>query len=371
MAFPGGAALLDERRQRVHLCNETSAAMWRLLAQGLPEHDVVETLAEHYRIAPRVVADDLAVALSDWTELGLLGDDRDLGSPLSAPRHDWPRGGEPRSQNYALAGFAFELRGAEARIMDHLEATLETFRADNAGGRTRLEIRTDSSGEPFVLLEDGVERLRTARTREMIGAVFQALLEKHVPAAEWLALIHGAAIATADGRAVILPGEGGSGKSTLAAWLSRRGFGFLADDTVALDAPHGRVVAWPLPHSIKRGSWADLAVAMPELAALPSRIVVGREMKFVPAPDDAWTAPPAPVAALVFPRYDTRAEPRLNRLSLLETIERLFAGRIWLGEELTRERVEAFIRWLEPIPSYEARYAALPEAEDFVRRVVD
>jgi hypothetical protein len=105
----------------------------------------------------------------------------------------------------------------------------------------------------------------------MIGAVFQVLLQKRYPAAEWLALIHVAAVSATDGRALVFPGEGGSGKSTLAAWLSRRGFGFLADDAVALGA-QGRVVPWPLAHGIKRGSWSALAAVLPELTALPSRI---------------------------------------------------------------------------------------------------
>jgi hypothetical protein len=204
----------------------------------------------------------------------------------------------------------------------------------------------------------------------MIGAVFQVLLQKRHPAAEWLALIHGAAISTAEGRAIVLPGRGGSGKSTLAAWLSRHGFGFLADDAVGLRASDSRIVPWPLPHSIKRGSWSDLSAVMPEMATLPSRIVNGREIKFIPAPDEAWNAPPARVAALIFPTYDTRAEPALTPLSLLETVERLFAGRMWLGDRLTAARVETFIGWLEPIPAYAVTYRSLQEAEEFIRSAV-
>jgi hypothetical protein len=44
----------------------------------------------------------------------------------------------------------FELSGAEARIVDHLEATLESHRVDGASPGARLEIRTDTSPEPFV-----------------------------------------------------------------------------------------------------------------------------------------------------------------------------------------------------------------------------
>ena len=90
----------------------------------------------------------------------------------------------------------------------------------------------------------------------------------------------------------------------------------------------------------------------------------------VTAPPEAWRAAPAPVGAIVFPSYDARAEPVMRRLSLLETVERLFGGRMWLGQRLTRERTEAFIRWLEPIPAFAISYAELEEAEGFVRSIV-
>lgn len=236
MPFTGGAALLDERRQRLHVCNETAGAMWRLLAQGWSERDVVAALAEHYEVPTDDVAGDLATAQSDWTELGLIGDDRDIDSPLSIRRSDVPRGGEPRRRSYDLAGFAFDLSGSEAKVLDHLEGALEPFAARLEGPRCWVEIDTAQPPEPFVLRVNGAETLRTARTAEMIGAVFQFLLTQVHREAEWLALVHGVAVRSPDGRAVLLPGDGGSGKSTLSAWLGRRGFGLLADDMIALDA---------------------------------------------------------------------------------------------------------------------------------------
>jgi hypothetical protein len=369
VAFAGGTSILDERRQRVHVCNETAGAMWRMLAEGLPEADVVAALAEHYAVPRELVAYDLASARSQWREAGLLREGEDAGSSPGVAARDSPNRGEPRSNAYELGGFAFELSGDEAVVLDHLEATLEPFRSDEDSPRCRVEVGTDSSAAPFVLLEDGIERLRCANAAEMIGGVFQFLLQRVRPDSEWMALIHAAAVRSPDGRAIVLPGDGGSGKSTLAAWLSRRGFGFLADDMVALDT-RDRVVPWPLPHSIKRGSWAALAPTFPELARLPSRIVNSRELKFVAAPQAAWDAPPAPVGALVFPSYGARAEPGLEPLSLLGTMERLFGGRMWLGARLTPDRIEAFVRWLEPIPTYAMTYATLQEAEDFMRSVI-
>jgi hypothetical protein len=367
--FPGGIGLLDEPQQRIHIGNEMAGAMWRLLCEGWSEQDIAESLAEHFALPAERVAHDLANALAAWTEAGLIAGEPEAASPPDAPPSETPIGGKFRRNRYALLGFAFELAGAEPRVLDQLEATLEAYRADRPPPRCKLEIGVAAPPEPFVLSEDGCERMRTATRPEMVGGVYQCLHRRVHHHAEWMAHNHGAAVRCADGRAVLLPGEGGSGKSTLAAWLSRRGFGFLADDMIALDCA-GRVVPWPLPHSIKRGSWAPLAGVFPELDVSPSRIVNGREIKFVSASREAWDAAPAPARAVIFPSYDTRAEPGLAPLTLVETVERLFGGRMWLGERLTPARIEAFLRWLEPIPAYSLRYAKLAEAEAFVRSAI-
>jgi len=51
-------------------------------------------------------------------------------------------------------------------------------------------------------------------------------------------------------------------------------------------------------------------------------------------------------------------------------MERLFGGRMWLGARLTPDRIEGFVRWLEPIPAYAMSYATLQEAEDLMRSAI-
>jgi len=53
-----------------------------------------------------------------------------------------------------------------------------------------------------------------------------------------------------DGTVVVIAGEGDRGKSTLTARLVQRGFAYLTDEVVALDAQHLDVLPYPKPLSV-------------------------------------------------------------------------------------------------------------------------
>ena len=74
-----------------------------------------------------------------------------------------------------------------------------------------------------MLLSDGMERIRTRDYGVLVGGLWQAILERIHPNVEWLALIHGAAVAR-NGEGLALCGPSGSGKSTLTAGLTSAGF---------------------------------------------------------------------------------------------------------------------------------------------------
>src|SRR5207253_2669275 len=108
----------------------------------------------------------------------------------------------------------------------------------------RLEIRQAANGAK-ALLVDGNEQFRTPDEAQLVGGVCQAILEYLHPDVEWLAMVHGAAIARG-GAGLIFPAASGSGKTTLVAHLAARdGFTYLADDLVVLAAPSGQIVPWP------------------------------------------------------------------------------------------------------------------------------
>lgn len=84
-------------------------------------------------------------------------------------------------------------------------------------------------------------------------------------------MLHAAGLALPDGRVVVLVGPSGRGKTTASLHVARR-FGYVSDETIAMDA-EGRVFAYRKPLSIIEGSDLPKAQRAPSdlgLVALPS-----------------------------------------------------------------------------------------------------
>jgi len=128
---------------------------------------------------------------------------------------------------------------------------------------------------------------------------------------------------------------------------------------------------WPLPLSIKQGSFDVVSRLWPELTQVPSyRTWRGLEARLLVPPAAAWDAQPAALRRVVFPYYATGVRPELTRLSSFQTIERLLSDRIWLGSPIIEDRVTAFLAWLEDIPAYALTYADLDDAVRLIEDVV-
>ena len=108
---------------------------------------------------------------------------------------------------------------------------------------------------------------------------------------------------------MVLSGARGSGKSTLAAALVAAGAALVTDDYAPLE--QGSWHVWPVPYApgIKRGSWRLLRRYYPDLQKLQVHRLAGLQIRYLEL-DAARMAPlnrGLPVAALVFPRYQTGA----------------------------------------------------------------
>jgi hypothetical protein len=254
-----------------------------------------------------------------------------------------------------------ELPGPFRMLFAHLETPAAVPRA-------RIEIRAGPIGER-VLVEDGLETMRTVDPAEVIGALFVAVLERTRPNLQWFALIRGAALGLG-GKGPALAGPSGSGKSTLAAGLISQGYSFLADDLIALSEPDGTIVPWPLPLSIKQGSIDIVSAHHPQLAEATPYRTKGVEARMLIPPASAWDAAPVPLRCLAFPCFADGAEPHARRLSCFETIERLLTDRVWLGNPVTEQRMLAFLAWLDRTPCYALSYSSIDKGMQLIAKVV-
>ena len=162
---------------------------------------------------------------------------------LTARTRDQPDDGRRRFEptgRRPVFSFAIE----PVNLIDFVPIFFKHLETPDAVPDVRIEIRQTGENN-IALVVDGIERLRTCDAGQLIGAVNQTILEHIHPGIEWLAIIHGAAVAR-DGEGWAIPAACGSGKTALTAYLLARGFDYLADDHVALSAQRRSSAARPI-----------------------------------------------------------------------------------------------------------------------------
>lgn len=163
-----------------------------------------------------------------------------------------------------------------------------TVTLDPAAG-TDVDDHQVSGSDPDAVMV----RTTQAITRLLIGEQAGKLL-----------MLHAGAVAHPEtGRAVVFVAPGGTGKTTLTRKLAAR-YGYLSDETVAIDADF-RVLPYPKPLSVRRGG-------------APKHELSPDELGLQPAP-----AEPTVVRLCVLDREAGIATPEVTEFSLLDAITEL------------------------------------------------
>jgi hypothetical protein len=369
--FPieGGLLLLDSSSKRLLAFNDAARHVWDLVAAGRSNEDLVSEFAAWWGLPASRAAADVSSILAQWRDLGLLAGYERPPVPLrSVPLAavDSCRASQPQSASQwtcTIRGKAIKFAVGD-EVAPSIRLLFKHLETPSAQPQARLEIAT-APGNEMLLIDDGIERIRTSDFGQLVGALYQAVLRHLNPDVIWLGLIHGAALAR-NGAGVGLAGPSGSGKSTLAAGLLNAGFDFLADDMIALSAPDGTIMPWPLPLSIKPGSIDVVAARHPNLAQAARYRTKGLDARLLVPPASVWDSGPVRLKTLVFPRFIAGAAADLQRISSFDAVARLLADRIWLGYPITEVRVAAFLTWLNDTPTYALIYGGL---DDGVRQI--
>jgi hypothetical protein len=353
-----GLVLFDTSKNCVWAYNDSARQVWDCIEQGCSEHEFVADLAGQYGIPEDVARRDVGAILNEWRVNGLISVDA-RHSPAAAPTKviaagDWAQASEPRwaeTFTCTIQGKVFALAIEPTEPATLLRFMFQHLETPGASPDVRLEVRDAGAGMGAVLV-NGIERLRTADGGVVVGAIDQTILENLHPEIGWLAMVHGGAFSRGNAGFAV-PGICGSGKTTLIAYLiAQKSYTYIADDLIALAAPDGRIVPWPMPLNPKQGSWDLLCEFYPDLSNSPKRRTTrGDARRILPRPD-AWDADPVTLRGFIFPRYVAGAEAKLTRLTPFEALERLLKDRVWLGYPLTEQRVRNFIAWLDDKPAY-------------------
>lgn len=67
--------LVDTGSNRIFELNETAAALWRMLEQGVAVPEIARRLAQRYDVSPGDVRDEIRTTLDIFAAHGLLQDD--------------------------------------------------------------------------------------------------------------------------------------------------------------------------------------------------------------------------------------------------------------------------------------------------------
>jgi hypothetical protein len=126
--------------------------------------------------------------------------------------------------------------------------------------------------------------------------------------------------------------------------------------------PDGRIVRWPLPMSIKEGSWDLLSESYRNLPGFPPYHTKRGEARQLVPSGEAWNTNPVPLKGFIFPRYVAGAKATLTRLTPFEALRRLLGDQIWLGYPITEQRVGNFLRWLNDKPAYTLKHGNVADA---------
>lgn len=374
-ALPDGLLLLDNATSRLLAYNVTARHVWDLIAAGCAGDDLVAEFARTWDIPSSLARSDVNSIVVQWQEQGLLTAAEGGAAPRvslsesdAAPALGTSSAASSSAWTCTIGRSVFRFV-TESGLLPPLRSIFAHLETPGAVAQVQIEARLTPSGEARLVV-DGVERSRTRDAGLLMGGVWQAILDHLHPSLEWLALMHGGAVSRS-GKAVALCAPSGSGKSTLTAALTATGFGYLADDLIAVSAPEGKIVPWPLPISLKPGSFDAIASHRPEIIEARRYRTKGMEARLLAPAAVAWEAEPVPLCGLVFPRFKAGAPPALQRISTFQAIERLLADRVWIGHPITADRVEAFISLLSRTPAYTATYGSLDDGMRLVEDVIE
>ena len=272
--------------------------------------------------------------------------------------------GPRRTASYRINGYCFRTTIFERSIAQGLERLLRPFAIDADGPMLEFTVEP-ASGSALMVCIDGVEKIRSDLENEIIGAMFQAIIESAYGNPQWLSILHSGAVIR-DGRALLLTGQSGSGKTTLTAYLSATGFTYAADDMAALVAPDGLLAPWPVTQTLRPASWGALSEVIPQLVDIPVCASWKGEIKYFASPPRASPQELFPVQVILFPRYDAAAKTELVQLRPLEALQRILGDRVWLGHPLRASNVHSFLAWLEHTPAYALHYKELDAARALI-----
>jgi hypothetical protein len=276
---------------------------------------------------------------------------------------------DPTVTRVSLGQCAVEIECQVPELAEHLAFLLDD--TSNQGGdvQTRFVIVAGDKKKYHVLRGDKI-CYRGSSPGELctylVGEIIYHLIENNSREL----LIHAACLKRGD-VGILLPGASGSGKSTICAWLLTRGFEYLTDELVCIDPQTFEVEAFTRPLNIKHGGMQVVRNRFGEdfdggesLEGSISHLVPHRLL------GSTYGGSRSAVRAIVFPRYSSSADYRLETLSTARTALLLMQTFVNARNHVEHgfHRITAFAR---TVTGYELHYSDFSQLGELEQRLGD
>jgi hypothetical protein len=181
---------------------------------------------------------------------------------------------------------------------------------------------------------------------------------------------HAGVVGMGDGRCVLLPGAPGSGKSSLSIALTSKGFQYFSDEVAIVEPTKFEVCPVPLAACVKRGGWDVIAPYRPDIRSQVIHLRAdGKRVRYLRPPDIDRDARGS-ISHIIFPRYNSEGQTRLEPIGRCEALRRLMEECLALRYRLDHHNVKRLVGWIARIECFTLNYASLEEAAELVRRTV-
>jgi hypothetical protein len=347
----GRCFLFDEQSQNLYRINRIGAFIWCSLADGKTVDVIVRDLSSDDDKSQNAAADCVRQALREWTSRGFL---------KSYRRTD----AEGFRRTCRVLGRNFEVWFAD-ETLELVGSALLQAHISQAVGQIVASLFVYSRPDGSISIETAEEPLQALPdARSLAPAVFASLMRLALMHSPSFPALHAASIRRADGSVVLLPAASGSGKSTLMAGLLAVGYDVLGDDTVVFERDSLSVSPLTPYLCVKSGSWNVVADRVPGFMELPSFVraddVDARYL--IAGRSGAGERRPAPVSAIVFPRYRPNIKARKARLDSVVAFQKLLPDLDPIGRRLECEDIDRLIEWLPRVECFTLRYGSLDDA---------
>jgi HprK-related kinase A len=184
-------------------------------------------------------------------------------------------------------------------------------------------------------------------------------------------LLH-SAVLVKNNRAILCPAAPGSGKSTLSSYLGLSGWSVYSDEMAIIDMDSGYVLPMFRPVCLKNESISLLKKWHPDAIMTPTcRDTQKGDVAHVKVL--SWQQyqrlKPAPVSALVFPKYQAGSKLEIYQLDQLDAFNQLVHN-AFNYNVLNESAFRLVALMVERARSFEIRYSDLKELSDFFDELV-